>query len=147
MKKTNEASKQTGISKRTLQYYDETGLIVVERNANNHRIYDTKVLERVWEILVYKEMHLELKEIKQLLLLSEEQKEEFLNQRMEILQKEIMDIEVQMGFISLLEKHGMPAVPSEETGLTFTECIMKLKEKIRIEITKNEGGNDRGKTK
>ena len=61
MKKTNEASKQTGISKRTLQYYDETGLIVVERNANNHRIYDTKVLERVWEILVYKEMHLELK--------------------------------------------------------------------------------------
>lgn len=64
MKKTNEASKQTGVTRRALQYYDDEGLLSVERNAENHRMYDQKALERIWEILVYKEMGFQLQEIK-----------------------------------------------------------------------------------
>lgn len=37
---------------------------MVERASNNHRMYDRRALERIWEILVYKEMDFELKEIK-----------------------------------------------------------------------------------
>ncbi len=49
MKKTNEASKQTGLTKRTLQYYDTQGLISVERNSINHRVYEQSTLERIWD--------------------------------------------------------------------------------------------------
>ena len=58
MKKTNEMSKLAGVSKRTLQYYDDEGLLITERTNDNHRLYDREAMERIWEILVYKEMGL-----------------------------------------------------------------------------------------
>ena len=42
MKKTNEVSKLAGVSRRTLQYYDDEGILVVKRSQNNHRLYDEK---------------------------------------------------------------------------------------------------------
>ncbi|MBM6852605.1 MerR family transcriptional regulator [Mediterraneibacter glycyrrhizinilyticus] len=42
MKKTNEVSKLVGVSRRTLQYYDDEGLLKVEKSSNNHRIYFRK---------------------------------------------------------------------------------------------------------
>ena len=58
MKKTNEASKQTGLTKRTLQYYDAQGLLSIERTSNNHRVYEQNTLDRIREILLYKELSL-----------------------------------------------------------------------------------------
>ena len=37
MKKTNEVSKLVGVSRRTLQYYDNEGLLDVKRSKNNYR--------------------------------------------------------------------------------------------------------------
>ena len=67
MKGISEVSKLTGVSRRTLQYYDDEGLLLVERSLNNHRIFDQQDLVRIWEILVYKEIQFELKEIKNIL--------------------------------------------------------------------------------
>lgn len=74
MKKVNEVSKKVGVSKRTLQYYDKEGLLLVERDRHNYRIYNMKMMETIWEILMYKEMNFKLKEIKSLLLLSDRDK-------------------------------------------------------------------------
>ena len=74
MKKVNEVSRLAGVSKRTLQFYDDEGLLPAQRSKDNYRLYDDAALERLWEILVYRAMGLDLKEIKDLLTLSEKQK-------------------------------------------------------------------------
>lgn len=72
--KVNEVSRLAGVSKRTLQFYDDEGLLPAQRSKDNYRLYDDAALERLWEILVYRAMGLDLKEIKDLLTLSEKQK-------------------------------------------------------------------------
>ena len=65
--KIDEVSKLSGVSKRALQYYDDEGILPVKRTKNNYRLYDDETMERLWEILWYKEMGFDLKEIKLIL--------------------------------------------------------------------------------
>jgi len=60
-KKIEEVSKLSGVSKRTLQYYDEEGILPVKRSKNNYRLYDDETIERLWKILWYKEMGVRFK--------------------------------------------------------------------------------------
>lgn len=61
----NEASKLTGVSIRTLQYYDTIGLLKPsEYPASGYRLYDDTSLERLQQILLFKELEFPLKEIK-----------------------------------------------------------------------------------
>ncbi|WMJ23862.1 MerR family transcriptional regulator [Paludicola sp. MB14-C6] len=66
MKKTvHEVSKLTGISIRALHYYDEIGLLKPSEYTNvGYRLYDTADLERLQQILFFKELDFPLKEIK-----------------------------------------------------------------------------------
>lgn len=66
-KKIEEVSKLSGVSKRTLQYYDDESILPVKRSKNNYRLYDDETMERLWEVLWYKEMGFDLKEIKLIL--------------------------------------------------------------------------------
>ena len=81
MKKVNEVSQLAGVSKRTLQFYDDEGLLSAERSEGNYRLYDDAALERLWQILVYREMELDLKEIKYLMTLSDEERNQFLREK------------------------------------------------------------------
>lgn len=59
-------AKLAGISTRTLRYYDEIGLLRPARvNASGYRIYGTKEVDALQQILFYKEMGLELGQIKE----------------------------------------------------------------------------------
>lgn len=138
MKKTNEASKQTGLTKRTLQYYDTQGLISVERNPINHRVYEQSTLERIWEILLYKEINLELREIKQLLDTTEDQKNLYLNQQKRMIENQIIELKVQIELILMFQKFGIPKVPLENEGVTYLEKIREIKEEIKKEILKRK---------
>lgn len=89
VKKTSEISKIVGISKRTLQFYDDEGVIKAERSVKNYRLYDERSLENLWEIMIYKEMGLKLGEIKQLLEIPENEKEGFYKMYMEQLEKKL----------------------------------------------------------
>ena len=40
MKKVNEVSQLAGVSKRTLQFYDDEELLPAERSEGNYRLYD-----------------------------------------------------------------------------------------------------------
>lgn len=134
MKKTNEVSELVGVSKRTLQYYDDEGLISAERSENNHRLYDEKTLETLWNILLYKEMNFELKEIKYLLSISEDQLHVYLRKRKVEIGKEFEELNLQMKFISLVEQQGMPPVPEIKQGKeTFTEHVELLRQKLQRE--------------
>lgn len=65
----SELAKLTGVSIRTLHYYDEIGLLkpAFVNEQNGYRDYDEKSLERMAEILFYRELDFPLKSILQIL--------------------------------------------------------------------------------
>ena len=127
MKKTNEMSKLAGVSKRTLQYYDDEGLLITERTSDNHRLYDRQAMERIWEILVYKEMGFELKEIREILGASESEKDYFFRKRIRELNEEIYDLRGQLKWISSIMERGVPQMPDERSDITYTDRIAELR--------------------
>ncbi len=65
MRTVKEVSELTGISVRTLHYYDEIGLLKpTEVNDAGYRLYDDKAISRLSQILVFKELDLPLADIK-----------------------------------------------------------------------------------
>ncbi len=68
MKTVKEVSRLTGISVRTLHYYDEINLLKpAEITAAGYRLYDDTALERLHSILLFRELKFPLKEIKAIL--------------------------------------------------------------------------------
>lgn len=64
----HEVSKLTGVSIRTLQYYDTIGLLKPnDYTESGYRLYDDTALERLQQILLFKELEFPLKEIKQII--------------------------------------------------------------------------------
>ncbi|MFR3792265.1 MAG: MerR family transcriptional regulator [Blautia massiliensis (ex Durand et al. 2017)] len=65
MRTVKEISDVTGISVRTLHYYDEIGLLKpTEKSEAGYRLYDDKALETLQQILFFREFDIPLKEIK-----------------------------------------------------------------------------------
>ena len=65
MKTVKEVSELTGISVRTLHYYDEIGLFKpTEVTEAGYRLYDDKAIEKLGQILVFRELDLPLADIK-----------------------------------------------------------------------------------
>ena len=68
MMTVHEVSKLTGVSIRALQYYDEIGLLPPAQHTEaGYRLYDEAALERLQQILLFRELEFPLKEIKSIL--------------------------------------------------------------------------------
>lgn len=68
MKSISQVARLTGISVRTLQYYDEIGLLKPsELTSSGYRLYDDNALQTLQQILFFKELGFSLKEIRQIL--------------------------------------------------------------------------------
>ena len=68
MRTVKEISEITGISVRTLHYYDEIGLFQpTGKSEAGYRLYDDKALETLQEILFFREFDIPLKEIKSIM--------------------------------------------------------------------------------
>jgi len=64
----NQLAKLAGISSRTLRYYDEIGLLSPKRICSNgYRIYSQREVDRLQQILFYRELGVPLDEIKNIL--------------------------------------------------------------------------------
>ncbi len=65
MRTVKEVSNLTGISVRTLHYYDEIGLLKpAGKSEAGYRLYDDKALETLQQVLFFREFDIPLKEIK-----------------------------------------------------------------------------------
>lgn len=61
----NEVSKLTGVSIRTLQYYDKIGLLhPAKYTESGYRLYDDTALKKLQQILLFRELKFPLKDIK-----------------------------------------------------------------------------------
>ena len=68
MRTVKEISELTGISVRTLHYYDEIGLLKpTQKSDAGYRLYDDRALEILQQILFFREFDIPLKEIKAVL--------------------------------------------------------------------------------
>ena len=66
--KINDVAKLTGITVRTLHYYDEIGLLKPSKITDaGYRIYDEDNLETLQQILFFREMNFPLSEIKEII--------------------------------------------------------------------------------
>lgn len=68
MRTVNEVSKLTGVSIRTLQYYDKIGLLhPAQYTESGYRLYDDTALEKLQQILLFRELEFPLKDIKRII--------------------------------------------------------------------------------
>jgi DNA-binding transcriptional MerR regulator len=79
MKTISEVSVLAGISRRTLHYYDQIGLLKPSGHTEaGYRLYDEADLERLWQIMFYRELEFSLAQIGMVLGASEEGRHEAL---------------------------------------------------------------------
>ena len=86
MMTVNEVSKLTGVSIRTLQYYDKIGLLKPTRyTESGYRLYDDTALGMLQQILLFKELEFPLKEIKEIISRPDFDRNKALEQQIEML--------------------------------------------------------------
>ena len=108
MKKIKDVIQITGLSRRTLQYYDDQGLVVAKRTKDNARLYGKEELWRLWKLLIYKEIGFQLEEIAVLLNQDDEAVKKKLQERMTGIEKEIHHLEQQKRFAKKVIDYGVP---------------------------------------
>lgn len=145
VKKTSEISRIAGISRRTLQFYDDEGVVKAERSKNNYRLYSERAMGELWEAMIYKEAGMELKEIKQLMRVPEQEKKLFYQMYIKSLEEKIKKLEGQKKWVSFIMNYGIPKLPEEDSGITYKKRIARLSGKEeRLEAETCEKTADRG---
>ena len=86
MMTVNEVSKLTGVSIRTLHYYDKIGLLHPSDITDaGYRLYDDAALERLQQILLFRELEFPLKDINRIINDKDFDRNKALNQQIELL--------------------------------------------------------------
>lgn len=68
MKSIGQVAKLTGVSIRTLQYYDEIGLLKPSKlTPSGYRLYDEQALQNIQQILFFRELDFPLKDIAEIM--------------------------------------------------------------------------------
>lgn len=86
MMRVNEVSRLTGLSIRTLRYYDSIGLLKPTAYTQaGYRLYDETVIERLQQILLFRELEFPLTDIKRIIDSPDFDKNKALEQQIELL--------------------------------------------------------------
>ncbi len=90
-KTVNEIAKLTGITVRALHYYDEINLLKPSNSSQaGYRLYSNEEVETLQQIMFFKEIGFELKQIKDIIHNSEFDKREALKSHKEILMNQVL---------------------------------------------------------
>ena len=133
MKKIKEVIEISGLSRRTLQYYDDTGLMDNKRTAENYRLYGEEDLQQLWEIILYKEMGFRLDEIRKLLNNEECDTRDSLITKADSIKKEISELQRILNFIEKVIDYGLPDMNADDLssdGMTMAEMAGIFSERI-----------------
>ena len=102
MMTVKEVSDLTGVSIRTLHYYDQLGLLPAAGHTDSgYRLYDDAALERLQQILLFRELEFPLKDIQRILTNSAFDRRKALAQQIELLTLKKQHLE---SLISLAQK-------------------------------------------
>lgn len=94
MRTVKEVSELTGISVRTLHYYDEIGLLKPTRLSEaGYRLYDDKALETLQQVLFFREFDMPLKEIRSIMKNPDFDRNQILRSQKQMLEKKKQRLE------------------------------------------------------
>lgn len=103
----HEVSRLAGVSVRTLQYYDRIGLLCPkERSKAGYRLYGETELERLGDILLFRELEFPLSEIKKILDSPGFDRDKALRQQIEMLTLKKEHLEGLISFALGIRKTG-----------------------------------------
>ena len=110
MMTVHEVSKLTGVSIRTLQYYDKIGLLPpTEYTDAGYRLYDDRTLETLQQILLFRELEFPLKDIKKIISSPDFDRSKALAQQIELLKlkkehiEDLIDLAVEIKAMGVTE--------------------------------------------
>ena len=131
-----EFAELTGVSVRTLHYYDEIGLLKPSEvdAQNGYRFYDEESLERMREILFYRELDFSLKTIAKILSSPDYDKQKALSRQRKLLLSKKERLEQLIAAIDSVEKG--------EGFMTTNNDYEALKNKYAEEVKQRWGNTD-----
>ena len=145
MMTVNEVSRLTGVSIRTLQYYDKMGLLKpTEHTAAGYRLYDNRALEKLQQILLFRELEFSLKDIKQIMDAPGFDRQKALEQQIEVLILKKQRLENLIALACGIKKNG-------ERNMDFsafdTTKIQEYKKEAKAAWGKQQNIRNMGTTK
>lgn len=107
----HEVAELTGITARTLHYYDEIGLLKPTKVTDaGYRMYDDTALSRLQSVLLFRELEFPLKEIKSILDSPDFDQSEIIAQQIKLLELEYKHIGELITFTREIQKKGVAAM-------------------------------------
>lgn len=111
MKKVSEVSRLTGVSVRTLRYYDSIGLLCPsEKTEAGYRLYSDSDLEKLSQILLYRQLAFSLADIDRILKSPSYDRERAIEQQIELLEMKKRHIEGLIKFARQMKEKGADEV-------------------------------------
>lgn len=103
---SGQLAKQCHTSIRTVQYYDQKGLLHAQRSQSNRREYDQQDLLRLQQIITYRQLGFRLKDIQRLMENNQASKtlSALIDQQTTTLHQQIHQLESQLGGLQYLKK-------------------------------------------
>ncbi|NBH14046.1 MerR family transcriptional regulator [Lachnospiraceae bacterium] len=130
----HEVAELTGITARTLHYYDEIGLLKPTKVTDaGYRMYDGTALSRLQSVLLFRELEFPLKEIKAILDNPDFDQSEVIAQQIKLLELQYKHIGELITFTREIQKKGV-------TALNFDVFDKREIEKYEAEV-KAKWGN------
>lgn len=106
-----KVSEMTGVTVRTLQYYDKIGLLSPAGYTEaGYRLYDDTALEQLQQILLFRELEFPLKDIISIMNSPGYDREKALTQQIELLELKKQHLEKLIGFAQGIKMLGVKAV-------------------------------------
>ena len=114
MRTVKDVSKLTGVSVRTLHYYDAIGLLTPTKVTDaGYRMYDDTALSRLQSILLFRELQCPLKEIKEFLDSPDFNQEETIAQQIKLLELQYKHIGELISFAREIQTKGVKTMNFE----------------------------------
>ncbi|MBR6967134.1 MAG: MerR family transcriptional regulator [Ruminococcus sp.] len=111
MMTVKKVSELTGVSIRTLRYYDEIGLLPpASHTEGGYRLYDDTALERLQQILLFRELEFPLKDIVRIVSSPDFDRKKALEQQIELLELKKQRLEYLIAFARGIKLIGVRAV-------------------------------------
>lgn len=108
MKTVKQISDLTGVSIRALHHYDTIGLLKPSQITEaGYRLYDDAALERLYMILVFRELGLPLKSIQSILDAPDYDRNQALEQQIEVMEQKITHLQNRMDFAKGIKLLGV----------------------------------------
>ena len=130
-----QMSELTGVSARTLRYYDQIGLFCpTEKSKAGYRLYDEDALEKIQQILYFREIDLPLNTIKEIIQNPDLDKKYILNMQKEMLEAEKKRLERLIESIDAAlkgEKMDFTIFSREESSKLFEAMLENMPNEMK----------------